>query len=193
MRWKGPATVVVKEPNSHDKTSWLVQGTFQVRCSSVHVRPDFADVVHSCTDNLELARTQLGVSGITQFTDLTLQRQPAEDLSDEEMPDLATPPVEAVPQETVPQPRDPPSTPPQQPPPPSTPVPLPQREASPTSAHHMTVAPCATENLDPPASSRDHSRVRANSSERPASEVSHPKRPRLNTKSPPDFIARANA
>ena len=41
---------------------WLVHGTSLVRCSPVHVRGDVADVEHSCTDNLEPARSQLGVA-----------------------------------------------------------------------------------------------------------------------------------
>ena len=69
------------------------------------MRPDFADVGRVLTDNAELARTQWSVartSGITQSTDLTFQRAASEDMSDEEIPDLATP----DPEETVPQPMD---------------------------------------------------------------------------------------
>ena len=64
VRWRGPTTVVFTEPNSVGSTTvrWLVHGTSLVRCSPVHVRADVADVEHSCTDNLEPARSQLGVA-----------------------------------------------------------------------------------------------------------------------------------
>ena len=112
--------------------------------NSPHGRPDFADVGHQCTANLEPARSQLGdarTTGATQFTDLTSQRPPSEDVSDEEVPDPRTPSAGPVPEEKVP-------TPSQQATQPSTPRPirLPECEAFPVSVDHRTVVPGAAEN-----------------------------------------------
>ena len=56
--------------------SWHVSGSLQ----PVHMRPGCADKKHSCTDKLDLARTQLGVAQTTGETELanpTFQRPPS--------------------------------------------------------------------------------------------------------------------
>ena len=102
-RWKGPATVVMREDNHEGKPTcyWLVHGTSLVRCAPEHVRPDVEQAGESTlqarTAAAEQALQDIRSRSTTQYADLRASAGPPLDVDSDddhemELPIPAPPP-----------------------------------------------------------------------------------------------------
>ena len=94
IRWKGPATVLMKEEDDDGRVKiyWLGYKTQLLRAAPHHVRPEIGQTMDSLRGSLDDAKTilqQLKSRGVTRFSDLTvLNKRNIQDVdTDEEIMD----------------------------------------------------------------------------------------------------------
>ena len=94
IRWKGPATVLMKEEDEDGrvKVYWLGYKTQLLRAAPHHVRPEIGQTMDSLRGTLDDAKTvihQLKSRGVTRYSDLTvLNKRNIQDVdTDEEIMD----------------------------------------------------------------------------------------------------------